>query len=71
MGLERFGVDNQMIGMVKALYTGVSTTFAVGDLHTGPILILRGVKQCDPMSPILFNICMDHLLNKLEELKAG
>ncbi len=70
-GLERFGVDCQMIGMVKALYTGVSKTFAVGDGHTGPFPILQGVKQDDPMSPILFNMCIDPLLSKLDELKAG
>ncbi len=70
-GLERFGVDCKMIGLVKELYTGVSTTFEVGDLHTVPIPILRGVKHGDPMSPILFNICMDPLLSKLDELKAG
>ncbi len=65
-GLKCFGVDCQMIGRVKALYTGVFTMIVVGDLHTGPIPILQGVKQSDPLSPILFNICMDPLLSKLE-----
>ncbi len=50
----------------------MSTTFAVGDLHTGSIPILwSDPKQGDPMSPILFNICIDPLLCKFDELKAG
>ncbi len=60
-------MDFQMICNVKALYSRVATTFAVRDNHTSPIPILQG----DLMLPILFNICMDPLLCKLDELMTG
>lgn len=46
-------------------------TISVGGLSTGPIPIGRGVKQGDPLSPILFNLVFDELFCDLYKLPAG
>lgn len=74
-GLERLGATKEVIGLVADLYSEVKTKFTVTDGTTCSIPMTRGVKQGDPLSPMLFNICMDPLFCLLESrgepLKVG
>lgn len=60
-GLERFGASKHVTRIVEDLYEGASTRFTIPDGSTGEIVMKRGVKQGDPLSPVLFNIALDPL----------
>lgn len=64
--LQRFRLAEPLVAYVMANITESTTTIKVGNQTTRPIRLSRGVKQGDPLSPILFNLVMDELLHKLE-----
>uniref|UniRef100_A0A8C4W1R6 Reverse transcriptase n=1 Tax=Gopherus evgoodei TaxID=1825980 RepID=A0A8C4W1R6_9SAUR len=70
-GLKRFGVDQHFIGIIRDLYENCTTRVWVWEFYSESILIKKGVKQGDPLSPILFNIAMDPLLTTLESEGNG
>ena len=70
-GLARLGVPSQFIRVVEDLYEGATTTFATANGETRQISINQGVKQGDPLSPILFNVCLDPMFCSLERDGKG
>ena len=70
-GLERLGVPKKFTEVVRDLYTGASTVFGTGGGDTRPIPINQGVKQGDPLSPILFNVALDPLFCTLQQRGRG
>ena len=50
---------------VKALYEGVNTRLKVGSEESRNLLIMRGVRQGDPLSHLLFNCVIDELCKVL------
>ena len=69
--LHRFGVDARHVGLVKSMYENSSTRFRTEGGETGVIEVGRGIKQGDPLSPILFNMALDPLICALEENDWG
>lgn len=65
--LLRHGIPPQFVEGIRALYTGtkasVITVYGIDD----PFQITRGVKQGCPMSPILFNLFLEPLLEWLQD----
>ena len=64
--LEAKGFSDSFMEIIKDLYTGAGTSIEVGGKRGGMINIKRGVIQGCPLSPLLFNACIDPLLTHIE-----
>ncbi|NWZ60955.1 PO21 protein, partial [Haliaeetus albicilla] len=69
--LKQKGVDHHIITLITNMYQNTRTRIAMKNEQSDPIGIQIGVKQGDPMSPLLFNLSVDPLLCKLEEEGSG
>ncbi|NXS75869.1 PO21 protein, partial [Pandion haliaetus] len=65
------GVDHHIITLITNLYQNIKTHINMKNEQSDPIGIQIRVKQGDPMSPLLFNLSVDHKLCKLEEEGNG
>ena len=59
--LERFGLPNHFIRTVKHLYKGARTSVLVNGILSDPYIVLRGVRQGDALSCLLFNLGIEPL----------
>ncbi|NXS40749.1 PO23 protein, partial [Balaeniceps rex] len=71
LALKKKGVDDHIIALINNLYYNTTTHIDLKNEQSDPIGIQIGVKQGDPMSPVLFNLSVDSLLCKLEEEGCG
>ena len=64
------GVPEELISLIMNAYRGASTTIKLPDGTTRAIPIQTGVKQGCPLSPILFNLCIELILRRVKETAA-
>uniref|UniRef100_A0A5S6Q5X8 Reverse transcriptase domain-containing protein n=1 Tax=Trichuris muris TaxID=70415 RepID=A0A5S6Q5X8_TRIMR len=69
--LARQSVDPRTITLVMNLLAESFARIEHSEGISAPIMILRGVKQIDPLSPLLFSLIIDELVDELEISKAG
>ncbi|KAL0149387.1 hypothetical protein M9458_055308 [Cirrhinus mrigala] len=69
--LGKIKVDPHVVGLIQAAYTNSCTSVEVGGRLTPDIQVRVGVKQGDPMSPLLFNLALDPLIHGLERFGKG
>jgi hypothetical protein len=62
----RMGLPAHLIGYLRSLYRGVSTQLKVNGKLGRKIYCRRGVRQGDPLSPLLFNMVLDWVLGELD-----
>jgi hypothetical protein len=67
--LEDLGFPPEFVELVEDLYTGASSVISLPTGDTEPIPWMSGVKQSCPLSPLLFNICVEPLLRKLQTMR--
>ncbi|CAM2114001.1 unnamed protein product [Caretta caretta] len=69
--LRERGLDQHIVDIISDSYKNVHTRIQVGKEFTSPIEIKVGIKQGDPMSPLLFNLALDPLITTLEKAGTG
>ena len=63
--LQRVGVPEEVVAVLKGLYEGSATRYRAGDGLTAPVACQRGVRQGCPLSGLLFSLAMEPLLRAL------
>lgn len=63
--LTRFGVQPLVSDYIMNSYDNVSTTISCSSNITSKIPIGKGVTQGDPISPMLFNMVIDEILDTI------
>lgn len=62
--VKAMGFPERFLSILKNLYSNSTTAVKTQLGKTSPIKVAAGVKQGDPISPILFNIAMEPLIRK-------
>lgn len=67
----RAGVPPLVHAAVMSGYKGAFTTLSANGKTLEQAKVTRGVKQGDPVSPVLFNMVLDEAVKKAEEIGVG
>lgn len=69
--LVRKGVPTTIVELISEMYNGCKMTTKINNTIGVEVEILRGDKQGDPLSPLLFNLCLESLLETVEKNTGG
>ena len=60
------GIPEPLVVYIRSLYAGSRTRLRVSDGLSDEIMIKRGVRQGDPLSPVLFNAIIDMCIQHID-----
>ena len=63
--LEHFGFGPSFVNCIRTLYNGANMRILVNDFLSRPVLLRRGVRQGDALSPLLYVLCVEVLACKI------
>lgn len=66
--LKEKGFPEEFQNLIENIYTGSTTRICTNNFTSKPIDVKKGSKQGCPVSPLLFNLCLEPLLMLLTEL---
>lgn len=66
--MQKLGFPDFIINLIKDIYKDSTITLEVRGERSNGIKLKKGVKQGCPLSPVLFNIALDALLNGIERI---
>ncbi|OMH78689.1 Transposon TX1 uncharacterized [Zancudomyces culisetae] len=69
--LNAFGLGPKFIQYLKSIYTGATTRVNVNSVLTDKIQINNGLRQGDPLFPLLYNLVIEPLLLGLKKDLTG
>lgn len=62
---EFYTVPEQLIQLIKDIYTDSTTSYKSGSVLSAPSVSKRGLRQGCPLSPILFNLYINYTLSQI------
>ena len=69
--LKEYGFPEKFVNMLRSIFRNSSTKIVTAYGKTDKVFLYKGVKQGCPMSPLLFLIFINPLIEKLNELLKG
>ena len=69
--LESMGMGGRVSAYFKAVYTGMSSEVKVGEEHSKPFRVPCSLRQGCILSPLLFSLYINSLVNRLKEAEVG
>ena len=69
--LQNKGIPPKIISVIRSIYHNNQTILEFGGESSEPINWRKGVIQGCPLSPILFNLCVDPLLNAIKTVNSN
>ena len=65
----KYGINGKIYSAVKTIYRFTVAKVCINNLYTDTFDTSVGVGQGDPVSPILFNLYVNDLLNELDSIQ--